>query len=545
MEPWIWAYSDRLSAKPGETVWLHISGTGGTADIEVARLGQGRAVAATIPGIEITLQPIAHRPDVNGCGWAATCALAVGDWASGYYEIVLTAADGAVGRHMLVVRAPAARAGAVLVLATNTYQAYNCWGGSNAYVWVGGPAPAAVPDAPEERYLATVLSAERPFSAGQMKPASSRHRIVNEAPRGFGEAPTAGEIAYEAGAGGEIQDCPAGFVDKWEHAFVAWAEAAGYGLDYLTDHDLETDAGALAAYDVAVVVGHSEYWSWNQRLQFEQFVDAGGRAIFLSGNTCYWQVRWEEGGRKLVLFKSQAQDLDPVVRDPARRHLATSLWSGPLVARPEAALTGLSFVFGGYHRFGNCVARGTCGYTVLDEDHWALAGSDLYWGDVFGQACRLVGFENDGAPFTFDEDGRARAVPRLGVPANLEIIAHAPATLYEPPGALYDPIVMPEAMELLTRAVAGYDSPAIRARLRRGSALVATFKRGLGQVFNGGTTDWAYGLSAGDVFVDRITRNVLDHFLAAGAAASGAAPSAASTAAPTSLPDAAPAVELT
>jgi len=43
---------------------------------------------------------------------------------------------------------------------------------------------------------------------------------------------------------------------------------------------------------------------------------------------------------------------------------------------------------------------------------------------------------------------------------------------------------------------------------------MATFRRGAGEVFHAGTTEWAYGLAAGNPFVERITRNVLDRFLA-------------------------------
>jgi hypothetical protein len=314
-------------------------------------------------------------------------------------------------------------------------------------------------------------------------------------------------------AGGQGWDCPAGFLDKWEHAFVTWAEEAGYPLDYLTDADLEHDPQALAGHRAVVFVGHSEYWSWGQRAQVERFVDAGGRAAIFSGNTCYWQCRWEDGGRTFVAYKSRAEDDDPVAADPARRHLTSGLWSSAVVGRPEASLTGLSYLFGGYHRFGLCVARGLGGYTVWRDRHWALASADLYWGDVFGDDCRLVGYENDGCPLTFGDDGLPQPVPRLGVPAGLEIIASAPATLGEPEQEDYSRVVPPEAWDVLARAYAGADSPAARQRLLRGHAVMASFTRGAGEVFNAGTTEWAYGLSARNPFVERITRNVLDRFL--------------------------------
>lgn len=514
MNTWIWGYSDRLSARPGESVTFFMSATGGRCDIEIARLGATRQVVWQKDGVAVGRHEAPEAAHVTGCGWPEAFRLTVPeDWAPGYYDVKFSGADGASGHHMLCVKAARPQAKAVIVLATNTYNAYNSWGGANTYVWIGGPAPAPIPKDKAKHVVAARLSTARPFSRGIMQPASPAHRLVNPQRRGFQEKPDVGEVANEVKAGGEGWDCPAGFTDKWEHAFVAWAEENGVALDYLTDYDLEAEPQALKGYKAALFVGHSEYWSWGQRAEVERFVDAGGRAIILSGNTCYWQCRWEDGGKTYVAHKARAEDEDPFATIPEKRHLTSGLWSSPWIGKPEAQLTGLSFLFGGYHRFGLCVARGIGGYTVANEDHWALEGADLFWGDVFGDDCRLIGYENDGCALTVGEDGLPKPVPRLGVPANLEIIATAPVTLGEPESE-FAGAVPPEAWGPLTRAFAGHDSAANRARMMRGHAVLATFKRGKGEVFNSGTTEWAYGLKARNPFVEKITKNVLDRFLA-------------------------------
>jgi hypothetical protein len=510
-ERWLWGYSSRLSARPGQRVGLHLAGTAPTCDVEVARVGRERVVVHRLAGVALAAHPVPEGAHVAGCGWPEAAALTVGDWASGYYEILLRGSDGAEARHMLVVKAARPAARAAIVLATNTYHAYNSWGGANTYAWVGGPEPAPPP---ADLAVAVRLSAARPFAAGLMKPASPDHRVVTRARRGFRERPSAGEVLDEVMAGGQGWDCPAGFLDKWEHAFVAWAEEQGYALDYLTDADLEAEPEALAGHRLALFVGHSEYWSFGQRTAVERFVDGGGRVAILSGNTCYWQCRWEDGGRTFVAYKARAEREDPAAADPVRRHLTSGLWSSPTVGRPEAALTGLSFLLGGYHRFGLCVSRGVAGYTVWRDDHWVLAGADLLYGDVFGDDCRLVGYENDGCALTFGDDGLPHPLPRLGVPASLEIIATAPATIAEPEHDEYPHLVPPEAFDVLARAWGAPDSPETRRRMGRGHAVMATFRRGGGEVFNAGTTEWAYGLAARNPFVERITRNVLDRFLA-------------------------------
>jgi hypothetical protein len=133
----------------------------------------------------------------------------------------------------------------------------------------------------------------------------------------------------------------------------------------------------LASYAAVVLVGHSEYWTLGQRDQIERFVDGGGKLAIFSGNTAFWKVRFEDDGRRFICHKWSGFEADPVANE--RPEAATHLWSHRAFERPEAAITGLSFLFGGYHRLGLCVARGQGGYTVYDERHWALAGCQLAW----------------------------------------------------------------------------------------------------------------------------------------------------------------------
>jgi hypothetical protein len=62
------------------------------------------------------------------------------------------------------------------------------------------------------------------------------------------------------------------------------------------------------------------------------------------------------------------------------------------------------------------------------------------------------------------------------------------------------------------REVFGEEGAAAEDRILRGHAVMASFKRGKGEVFNGGTTEWAHGLAAHDPFIEQITRNVLRRF---------------------------------
>ncbi len=61
-------------------------------------------------------------------------------------------------------------------------------------------------------------------------------------------------------------------------------------------------------------VGHDEYWSWGMRDALDAFTDAGGNAAILSGNTCFWQVRFDDDASRDDLLQV------PGRRGPGRRH---------------------------------------------------------------------------------------------------------------------------------------------------------------------------------------------------------------------------------
>lgn len=501
-------YTDRLSARPGETVRLHASADRSPCTLEIARVGGGREVVLRRSDVTVGDHSVPDHADRDGCNWPEAAEFVVGaDWRSGYYDIVLTDAAGEAAHHFVCVRSSGdgPRAKAAFVLATNTYHAYNHFGGANAYCDVAGLMSRRKRLAEAMEDGIGVLSTQRPFAPAIVAAPADVPRLVTSRKRGFGEKPF-----VERMPGASPYDRSAGFLNKWEHAFVRWAEAEGVGLDFLTDFDLDADASVLDPYGVLIVAGHSEYWSARQRDCTEAFVDRGGRLAIFSGNTAFWKIRFENEGKRFICHKWRGFSHDPVAVDDPQA--ATHLWSHRTFARPEAAITGLTFLFGGYHRLGGCVARGQAGYTVYNERHWALAGCDLYYGDVIGAEIPFLGYENDGCRFTFDRNGRPRPVATLGVPDNLEIIALAPTAFGEDLSSGYPMLIPPENLSVIAREVFGEEGAEAEDRILRGHAVMASFTRGKGSVFNGGTTEWAHGLAAADPFIVQITRNVLQRF---------------------------------
>ena len=117
----------------------------------------------------------------------------------------------------------------------------------------------------------------------------------------------------------------------------------------------------------------------------EAFVAGGGNAAFFSGNTCWWQVRFDADERGLTCFKYRA-DEDPVLGTDEQR--GSPGRGRPRIGRPEAAMTGLSFSRGGYSRYGLGVPRASGAYTVWRPDHWAFEGPTSATGTRWGWPTR-------------------------------------------------------------------------------------------------------------------------------------------------------------
>ncbi len=497
--PHIAAYPDRLSYLPGEEVSFACSTDAAEFSAEIARVGGQRQIVWERTGIAGRRHDVPQHASSLGCGWLEAFAVRIPPgWPSGYYEVVLRAIDpgsGHVAEHLacFAVRPGPAAAGEragrmLLMLATNTYNAYNDWGGPNLYMG------------------ATRVSFRRPFAPGFLKKPEPAVRYPNVG--AIGDDPEHERFRDWADLHALSRWSGSAGWHNWERSFVRWAERQGYGVDVAVNADLELHPDVLDGYRLAVSVGHDEYWTWGMRDRLEDFVAGGGNVAFLSGNAVYWQVRFEDDGAAMTCYKDRYAE-DPVFAADHRR--ATTLWSSRAVGRPENYLTGLSFTRGGYIRMGSAVPRGSGGFTAWRPGHWAFDGTGLRYGDLFGSGDAIAAYEVDGCEWTLSaEDGLPVPTGRDGTPEEFTILATAPARLWsrhELPSR-YRPSAAGD-LEMTAEAVFGDAAPEHVRRLSHNHAVMGTYTRG-GTVFSAGTTDWSYGLDGHDPAVERITRNVLD-----------------------------------
>lgn len=482
------------SVPPGGTVALHLSSAGGrVVDVEVARVGARREVVwhDQVPAGDHPTPLDAHS---HGCDWpAAATVTAQPGWRSGYYEVQLTIDVGGRQRRdhaFFVLRPPADSPNTILLqLSTNTWHAYNDFGGRNLYT--GG----------------THSSLQRPMSRGYLhKPAGAGRRVATTNPPDPDMNTHVGYLRrhHLSGYAGS-----AGWPD-WELPFLQWAEREGYGIDVCTNADLEDHPTLVSRYRLLLSVGHDEYWSGPMRDTVEDFIARGGNVAFFSGNTAFWQVRLEDHTAQgpaatMVGYKGFFKD-DPVYGTDRIGEL-TSIWSDHLIGRPENHMTGVSFTHGGYHRIGKRVTSGAGGYTVHRADHWLFAGTGLGYGDVLGAAATIVGYECDGCDFTY-RDGLPYATGSDGTPESFVILGTAPAAHFTRETATRPPAPgEPSELEFIASRLFGQRGH--EHRIAHGHAVLGTYTAG-GTVITTGCTDWAHGLAGRDPQVERITANVLD-----------------------------------
>lgn len=508
-------YTGRLSYGAGETATLHVSTRSERFDVVVERWGATRERRWEVTDVAGRFVEPPPDADSAGCRWPATIEIPVGDdWEPGFHLVTLTAQGAPAGRDVahacfVVRRRPddPAQARTLLVLDTNTWHAYNTWGGRSLYT--GG----------------TTVSHARPFGRGMLWRPEVDRDDRKARPVRWGEEPDVDGSIFQQYRTEHAYPAAIGSTGWFTHArrFVEWAEGAGHRFDYAVSSDLEHDPDALAGYDLVLSVGHDEYWSAGQRRAVEDHVRRGGNFASFSGNTMFWQVRLEDGpddgpggiagGIAMVCHKYAAHVEDPVVAagDPTAM---SGMWADPLVGRPEWELLGAASAFGLYHRFGRATPRGVGGFVVFRDDHWILEGAGLGYGDVLGMDDGIVGYETLGCPLTFDELQLPVARAHPGLPADVEIVAFTPSSnlmVGEYPASISALSDQGDAEFIATRLY-GDAGEGNLARVRHGNAVMLTcrpFGSDGGEVVTVGSTDWVFGL-ASDPAVQQVTANVLD-----------------------------------
>ena len=429
----IGAYASDFSVAQGSSISLHISTNAPDPfSIQIYREGDTREYIQTISNLNASVKDCTGNYD-TGCDWPVVVTFTIPQtWKSGVYTVDVPRVGGTT-KAIFVVREgePGSTARMLLVSAVMTWNCYNYYGGKSCY---NGTST--------DNVASTELTFDRPL--------------------------------VKTNGGSQLE------FNRWEKPFIQWAEREGYAMEHITDFDLEYEPDILNAYDVVVIAGHNEYWTWNARQAVKGFINQGGRFVNLSGNTMWKQVRFEGNGRTMILHRSTASD---PIQDP---QLTTGQnWDQP-INDSAYFVTGAHWRSGGYPL---AFALGYGGYWAQNTNHWIFAGTNLQDNDVFGrntsQDDSLFEHEADGLPFNCAADGSTITgpIPNTGTPKSYTILGIAPVNNTQ--NTFYN-----------IAAMGIYTVP------------------GGGAAFNANTTGWSIALGTADPVLSRITKNVLNRFLA-------------------------------
>lgn len=505
----IWCYTDAYAYQPGATVRLQVSSTAPRFTIEIVRDGATETPVFRRDGLTARWQETPDQCSVVGCGWDTSFEFTVDSvWPSGAYRITLTAEgrDGAQIRcqHLFIVRPLLGRKpGRVLqVAATGTWTAYNTWGGSNHYQGITGPG--------RDQY-ATTVSIERPFCRGFVVLPKHAPRVPLEIHTPPAAAPRYPHMEWAYANGWSKKYASSGWASYDSH-FFRWAERAGYQVDLASQHELHFEPEILDGYDCAVFVGHDEYWTWEMRDAIDDYIERGGHAARFAGNFM-WQTRLEDGGKRQVCYKYRARAEDPVYRsaDPSR---TSGCWEAAETGRPAAETFGLNALRGLYVGWGGCAPRGVRGFPVYRPEHWAFAGTGIYYGDLLGAEGHAFGYEVDGLDYVI-RGGMPEPEQNAGAPEGLEILALGMSSLKEESADIPadDQFLSDADAKFVAETLIGNDGDAAVDRVKRGCGMIVNFPRGKGEVFHAGSCEWVAALLRRDAMVERVTANVLDRYL--------------------------------
>jgi N,N-dimethylformamidase len=393
-----------------------------------------------------------HDDDLADARWPVSFQYHVPrDLESGVYAAKLQAGNHVFWIPFYVTPAPGhATSSVALLIPTNTYLAY---GATGSEMFVGAPS---------------VLSQYSRHDDGSGVVYQSRLRPVTS------QQPAAAPWGFPA-----------------DNHLLAWLHEEGYKVDILTDFDVQQSGAALLKqYRVVISGSHPEYETAKGLKAMTQYVNNGGRLMYLGGNGYYWVTGMDSTGTYTEIRRRDGTELWQAA--PGESVLTTTGEEGGLWrfrGRPPQQLLGVGFTAEGF--------VGARPYerqpdSFSPEGAWVFNG--IGSGELIGTA---DGLELPGGAAGEEID---RVDYTLGSPADTLILARATAF-----GPAYQHAV--EEIGEADSLQSGPVNPLVY------SDIALTKYLGGGAVFSTGSIQWSGSLlTTNDTTVSQITQNVLQRF---------------------------------
>ena len=270
---------------------------------------------------------------------------------------------------------------------------------------------------------------------------------------------------------------------------TAWLERTGIPYDVITDEDLHTEGAALLArYRVVITGAHPEYYSTAMLDGASEYLEGGGRLMYLGGNGFYWRIAFHPSLRGVIEVRRAEDGTRAWIAEPGEYYHA---WGGEYgglwrrLGRPPNRLVGVGFAAQGFDRSAHYRRRPESRDPRAAFVFEGVRGDELI-GDYGSLGGGAAGQEID----RFDA--------RLGSPRHALVLASSEGHSQQ----------MLRTKEEFFASVLPFDDPSVRADL--------VFFEGPngGAVFSTGSITWAASLahSGYDNDVCRISTNVVRRF---------------------------------
>lgn len=214
---------------------------------------------------EADFQPVPERPAVTGTDWQINYDLSLPSHIQSGWYIIQLSNQGFTQRSSVFIRPPvdAVRKSVAILFSTNTWNAYNHWGGQSFY----------------SRNRASTISFQRPQLLADPF-------IENTYPN---------HQFYFQGANQDLH-------------LARLLDSAGIAFDAYSMDDLEQEDSRLSQYSKLIFSTHTEYWSWNMMHQLNRCLDSGVSALFLAGNVAAYITSFDPSTRRISMHPTRARE---------------------------------------------------------------------------------------------------------------------------------------------------------------------------------------------------------------------------------------------
>jgi putative cell wall-binding protein len=320
-------YASKDSVEHGSSIDFYIHSRS-PYKIEFYRMGYYEGSGAILMKTQGSFSSYIQNAETNSttmdANWSRTSTFTVpSNWPSGFYLAKLIANNGYQSFVPFVVTEKNPSTDYGIVISTNTYQAYNSWGGKSLYGYNStGKTPSVR------------VSFDRPYKDGN----------------------GAGEFF------------------KFEYNFIRWIGKNNYDVTYYSDTDIDNGKLNNSIINALLIPGHDEYWTKAMRDNIEYKMDRNMNLGVFNANVGYWQIRYENDDRTIVAYKSKALEADPYMNiDPSQ---VTTMFRLSPVDRPEERLFGIMY---------QGIPEKTMPLVITNSSHWIYNGTNLKNGDkIYG-----------------------------------------------------------------------------------------------------------------------------------------------------------------